>query len=182
MLSLGLHRLVKRNEMQTKTLTLIVLGVIGCICGSPPVYACSCVQTPFDCKQLAAADAVFEATVESLDVRQGPSPSPSLGATYPERLVRLKDVRKWWGEAQDSIVTALSEESCGYTFRTGVRYLVVAGRRADGRLVVSWCGLTKPLAEAASALACVRSFANSVKPGSAKRSGDRTAVLLRASK
>jgi hypothetical protein len=68
-------------------------------------------------------------------------------------------VRAWRGAAQDSIVTELSEESCGYTFRPGMRYLIVASRRTDGRLVVSSCGSTQLLSEAAAALAHLRLLA-----------------------
>ena len=102
------------------------------------VRRCTCVWLPDNCYGLATADAVFEATVESI-------------RTEPDAMVSvavLTGLRSWRGEPQGTVVTASAESACGYTFRVGTRYLVVATRRPDGRLTVSRCGLTQPLADA----------------------------------
>jgi hypothetical protein len=52
------------------------------------------------------------------------------------------------GEAPATVITARSGASCGYEFRAGTRYLIVADRLPDGRLSVNSCGLTRPLSDA----------------------------------
>lgn len=112
---------------------VLTVGVLA----APGVRRCTCVWLPDNCHALATADAVFEATVESI-------------AVEPDRMLRvatLTDLRAWRGKPERTVITELSEASCGYTFLAGRRYLVVAQRQPDGRLHVSRCGLTQPLAD-----------------------------------
>lgn len=108
--------------------------------------ACACVQST--CLDIAAADAVFEATATSIEVTL-PTPSSPRDVAVPglSRKVTLEDIRPLRGDTATIVYTADST-ACGYEFQAGTRYLIVAGRMADGRLSVSRCSLTRPLADA----------------------------------
>jgi hypothetical protein len=122
--------------------------------------ACSCVVTPHSCGGAITAAAVFEATVESTELAAYVPPpdqtklaSGTLSASEvlflgAARSVTLRDVKTWRGESGTTVLTAASGDACGYDFRPGVRYLIVATRLEDGRLVVSRCSLTRPISEA----------------------------------
>jgi hypothetical protein len=108
-----------------------------------------CVATPYACTYLGSADAIFEGTVERTELRRGPG-LLAPGFDTSELHVKLRDVRAHRGQSQDVVVTGLGGGNCGYPFREGVRYLIVAGRRAsDGLLTVGLYGLTQPLGDAA---------------------------------
>ena len=140
-------------------LMLVWALMIGLVATPTTADACSCIASPDRCKGVVTADAVFEATVESteLGVRSAssvaslpPGAVPLLADDF--RVVTLRDVRSLRGEAPATVITARSGESCGYEFRAGTRYLIVAHRLPDGRLSVSSCGLTRPLSEASGLL------------------------------
>lgn len=97
-----------------------------------------------NCSALTTADAVFEATVESIELKLRPTSSPDL-VSPDYKLVTLRDVRAWRGQAASTVV---SDSSCGYAFVPGVRYLITADKRPDGSLTVTICGQTRPLAVA----------------------------------
>jgi len=130
-------------------LTLALVVMLGLAYSPPAVSACTCVMSPGNCAGIAAADAVFEATVESSELRATPTPPSELLAV---RVITLRDLKTWRGGPQTTVVTAALGESCGYEFRIGTRYLIVAHRTPDGRLSVSRCGLTQPLSEASGLL------------------------------
>ena len=133
---------------------VLMLGLVN----APTADACTCVRSPDNCTEIGTADAVFEATVEATEL------APRSAATSPEalaagaasqslfsndlRVITFRDVKAWRGQPQTTVVTASDGASCGYEFRAGTRYLVVAQRLPDGRLSVSRCGLTRPLSQA----------------------------------
>jgi protocatechuate 3,4-dioxygenase beta subunit len=119
---------------------------------APRAEGCTCVVSPDNCLQLRHAEAVFEATVESIALSSLPPREPRsadepLPLSGPIRIVTLRDVKSLRGQPQATVVTAAESSACGYEFRAGTRYLIVANRETDGRLSVSECGLTTPLSE-----------------------------------
>jgi len=78
--------------------------------------------------------------------------------------VRLRDVRVLRGQSS-AVVRTVGPISCGYEFRVGARYLIFAGRDADGALVVSRCGLTRPLDEGRALARYVDSLAEPSRGG-----------------
>lgn len=104
--------------------------------------------SPDNCRNVAMADAVFEATVEATELGGRSVSPPAELLSNDIRTVTLRDVRVLRGEASATVVTASSGESCGYEFSAGTRYLIVAHRLPDGRLSVTSCGLTRPLSDA----------------------------------
>jgi hypothetical protein len=137
-------------------LMLVWALMIGLVAAPTTADACTCVTSPDRCKGIATADAVFEATVESteLGVKSASSAAslpPGVASSVLSndvRVVTLRDVRSLRGEAPATVITARSGASCGYEFRAGTRYLIVADRLPDGRLSVNSCGLTRPLSDA----------------------------------
>jgi hypothetical protein len=115
-------------------LAAVLLGVPG------TALACTCVSFPL-CESLwqssSAASSFIEATVDAVE---------PTGAGVA--VVRLRDVRAVRGQAVDVIETTTSDDSCGYPFDVGTRYLIEATRRSDGRAVTSTCSSTAPLANA----------------------------------
>ena len=100
----------------------------------PDVEACSCVS---NCTSIGDADAVFEATVVSVD-------RPSRTAQFSDaQVVTLRDLRAW-----PNVTVVTTTMSCGYRFEVGIRYFIVATRTADGRLAVHQCSGTRPQTEA----------------------------------
>jgi 5-hydroxyisourate hydrolase-like protein (transthyretin family) len=116
--------------------------------------ACSCMWSPNTCASIREADAVLEATVESIELEI--ATARSNGTRPPdyarERLVTLRDVKMLKGDLVSVIRTPSDGAACGYEFRAGTRYLIVASRDPAGRVIVFSCGLTRPLAEARALL------------------------------
>lgn len=104
------------------------------------------------------ADVVFEATVESVSTSPQPltevvrAGAESITLTTSLNRVSFRNVRVLRGPAPTSLVTETEGSSCGYDFKPGVRYFVVAHTMPDGRLATSRCSLTRPVAEAAGLL------------------------------
>jgi hypothetical protein len=111
--------------------------------------ACTCASG--GSRPLGPNEVLFEATVDAIEVFQPPPPEGykvSPGGTYVggrTHIVRLKDIKAVQGEPKDTVSTSAFEASCGYTFKVGQRYLIHA-HKVEGRLGVSYCGMTKPLA------------------------------------
>jgi hypothetical protein len=122
----------------------------------PPVAeACTCVGPINTCGALTEAASVFEATVHSMELaRVSTTGALASGAaswstlSNNVRVVTLRDVKAWRGASSTRIITAPDGAACGYEFEIGRRYLIVAIRATDGQLVVSRCGLTRPVSEA----------------------------------
>lgn len=112
--------------------------------------ACTCVGPINTCSAISSAAAVFDGTVAS--VRVGPTAPPEAGSMTitgsDVRIVTFRNVTAWRGAAPTSVRTALHGSACGYEFKVGTRYLVVAEASAGGHLAVTRCGLTRPFSEA----------------------------------
>jgi hypothetical protein len=121
--------------------------------------ACSCsVLTPTDAYE--QADAVFEGRV--VEVR---APAADAGGHGASRSVRLQVVRAWKGIAgeQVEVATAVGSTACGYDFVAEQSYFVYAANR-DGKLAVSLCSRTRPMAEAGDDLRRLGMGATPVDP------------------
>ena len=136
------------------------LFVFSILALSPAVAdACSCMLRA-SCESIWSAAAVFEATVVAIEPYAGtPIDHPGGSFIQQERLVRLRDVRKWIGEPADVVITGSGGGDCGYEFKPGVRYVIAAyNRRFDSRLGISICSPTRPVAEASELLAYLDSL------------------------
>lgn len=123
--------------------------------------ACTCVILNDTCRPLATARAVFEATVESVQFAVPSTTTGNLMAgaasstmlSNQVRLINVRELKLWRGSAPKMIVTAADGAACGYDFKVGTRYLIVGEQDGDGTVVVTRCGLTRPLTEAQGLLA-----------------------------
>ncbi len=115
--------------------------------------ACSCLGGLPICQSLWTTPAVFSALV--LEVT--PVPNRPDQDFMPQRIARLQVEQAWKGNASGivEVSTGSGGGDCGYDLVVGTRYLIYAHAR-DGRLVVSICSRTKPLAEAAEDLAYLK--------------------------
>jgi hypothetical protein len=122
-----------------------------------PALACTCVTGLPVCQQLWMGgdeypSIVFEATVVAIEQELGPPLGPG-GGRRPIRKVLLKDLKGWIGDPQTMITTEIAEETCGYHFEVGRRYLIDADRSPDtGGQRTSRCSLTQPVEQAADVL------------------------------
>jgi hypothetical protein len=125
---------------------LFVLGVLA-VAGVRAADACTCIGMA-TCGDLTRADAVFEATIVSIEDRAG-----MVGATGAasatsingggSRIVTLKDVRAWRGEAPAGIYTGQGGGDCGYDFQAGERYLIEATRSRSGVFSTGICSVIR---------------------------------------
>jgi hypothetical protein len=142
---------MKRNGLTVASFCLSALTLFPAA-----AQACTCVILNDTCRPLATAAVIVEATVESIQFVSSPTAPGSLIAgaasgtflSNQVRLVTVRDVKSWRGAVPKTIVTAADGASCGYDFKVGARYLVVGDRDGSDTLVVSRCGLTRPLSEA----------------------------------
>ena len=132
--------------MRRSIATVALCTVFATVTFASRADACACVQST--CLDITTADAVFEATVTSIELTPA-TPSSPLEVAFPavSRKVTLDDVRTLHGQTATTVFTTDST-ACGYEFQAGTRYLIVAGRMDDGRLAVSRCSLTRPLSDA----------------------------------
>ncbi|WP_199350874.1 PEP-CTERM sorting domain-containing protein [Haliangium ochraceum] len=105
--------------------------------------ACSCMRPPPPQEALAAADAVFEGTITTVES------GDNLVATFAVE-------RAWKGVAKDTITvaTGLNSAMCGLGFAEGERWLVYAMLDGD-ELRSSLCSRTARSADAADDLAAL---------------------------
>jgi hypothetical protein len=143
------------SDMNPTAIAATVVAVATLLMQPPGAQACTCVGPINTCGALtAAADSVFEATVDSIRLVPLSTPPLATGAaslsTFSNnvRRVTLRDVSAWRGAASTTVLTAADGAACGYEFQIGIRYLIVAARTTGGDLAVSRCGLTRPLSEA----------------------------------
>jgi hypothetical protein len=142
--------------MKLKVLGAASFSLVALTLFPASAIACTCVILNDTCRPLATATAIFEATVESI---QFAAPSKTTGnfmagaasstmLSNQVRLISVRDLKLWRGAAPKTIVTALDSAACGYDFKIGTRYLIVGERDGDDTVVVTRCGLTRPLTEA----------------------------------
>lgn len=147
-----------RGAYARSTLVAVLLGV-GALLVSTPALACKCMVPPVASAREDASE-LFEGRVLAIDDIVGASP-----ATNGEKRVTLSVVRTWKGlDNEESVVvyTNGSSAACGYTFALGVSYLIYA-RDHEGRITVSNCSRTKPIADSSEDLAVLGAGATPVK-------------------
>lgn len=148
-------------------LTVLCASIFGLAAVPTAAEACMCFMAPDNCHDLAAASAVFEATVEFTQLG---SRSASSAAALPTEaasstllsgdvvIATLRDVKRLRGAASSIVITASDDSACGYTFHAGTRYLIVATRLPGGQLAVTKCGLTRPLSDRDELLDYIRTL------------------------
>jgi hypothetical protein len=130
--------------------------------------ACQCAEPPPPAVAAARADAVFTATVSSIE---NGSLTTGNGSTLPTHVVHMHVDLAWRAmEAGDDIavVTSNTDAACGYPFAVGRAYLVYAVR-SDGAWVASLCSRTRPLDDANEDLAALGSPTSSGSPAPVQR-------------
>jgi hypothetical protein len=134
--------------------------------------ACECGTRPDVDPALAASDAVFRATVETVRDRFGAGrrtwywikgwfsdATPSDAAAYLRCCgldVTLRVTSSWKGVepgAQVQVLTGRGQGDCGFQFQEGVEYLVYGRLLPSGELFTDICTRTKPAANAKEELA-----------------------------
>jgi hypothetical protein len=128
-----------------KPLFPIALAALLLGLGSPTsARACSCAPLPEPKGAAEGADAVFIATVTSIDVHQ------------INREVHLKVASAWKGAKCGELVltTGLNDADCGFAFQEGKSYLVYAYGE-PGKLATGLCTRTRPLSKADEDLAAL---------------------------
>jgi uncharacterized protein (TIGR03382 family) len=111
-----------------------------------PAQACKCMLPTVDAARQDSS-AIFEGRV--LGVQEQAAEN-----AMPVHRVTLAVVRTWKGLERDEqidVFTNTQSASCGYTFAKETSYLVYA-RESEGRLHVSLCSRTRPLADASEDL------------------------------
>jgi hypothetical protein len=154
---------------------LAVTSVLSCclLLLAAPALACKC-MLPAVADARADAKALFEGRVLAIE-QQGDDPNSATG----KQRVTLAVVRSWKGlerEEQVDVFTNGSSAACGYMFEKNTSYLVYAGEH-EGKLSVSLCSRTRPLADAAEDLTVLGAGSTPVKvvPKSAPESGAQDA-------
>jgi hypothetical protein len=127
-------------------LALAVVAVSG---GFAPAEDCTCAPVGPPCQAFWSADAVFDATVLTIEKNEqhtyisiSGEPVPAFGGNLA---VTLEIHRPWKGITGKHVQVLTYDDAgaCGFRFETGERYLVFASRsRADSRWLVTSCGAT----------------------------------------
>jgi hypothetical protein len=108
--------------------------------------ACSCMAIGPACEAFWRADAVFDATVSSIEPPAARVESGDRSVALNDKRVHVVVRQAWRGVAPGPVEVLTSETGslCGYDFKNGGRYLIFAQRSpSDGRLRVSICSLTR---------------------------------------
>lgn len=127
--------------------TIAMFAALLLLAQSRAVDACSCITPGPACQTFWTTDAVFDATVDSVEPITGGGNIVG-GRSFPltQTLVKMT-VRQAWKGGQTGGVELVENPgggSCGYDFKVGRRYLVFASKRpSDGRLTASICSLTQ---------------------------------------
>ncbi|MEK3795717.1 hypothetical protein MKX42_28625 [Paenibacillus sp. FSL R7-0204] len=108
-------------------------------------YACSCAVSPSPLEAMEKSAAVFEGTVVSIKEK-----FKIMQSSADPVQVTFQVGARWKGEMGErvTVTTAQAEESCGFQFTKGERYIVYAGaEEAEGeegtaKLTVSFCSRT----------------------------------------
>ena len=116
-------------------------------------FACTCANaTPGSCQGLNVADAIFVGTVtfgETLPQPPGAAPGTPITAHYRIRVD--EDFKAAAGSVMD-IYAGGNDGDCGFIFKQGERYLVMAYSSDDGRLFATRCSGTRRVKDAAALL------------------------------
>ena len=134
----------------------LVLGTASLLV-SAPALACKCAVPTVEAGR-ADATALFEGRVLRV-AEETPE------GMMPYHRVTLAVVRSWKGlerEEQVEAITNTQSAACGYPFTKDTSYLVYA-KESEGKLHVSLCSRTKPMADAAEDLAVLGAGATPVR-------------------
>ncbi len=124
-----------------------LIAIITLFVNEETIYACSCEFDYTPAAQFEYHDAVFRGEVISKSGRHAQC-DPSR-AFFRESVVEFKVDTVWKGEINETtyVTTNYHEETCGYPFKIGEKYIVYAYER-DGELSVSLCSRTGPAPDA----------------------------------
>jgi len=122
----------------------ILSGAAVLLTTASSAFACTCVVGAPVCQAYWTTDAVFDATVEGIDLASGDRELGGRSFPFPEKIVHLNVRQAWKGVPAGplDIVTAGDGAACGYDFKRAKRYLVFAFKAPDGRWSVSLCSGT----------------------------------------
>jgi hypothetical protein len=140
--------------------TSALLAFVVCLLvARPSAHACKCMLPELESAR-EDASALFEGHVLAIDDIAGAS-----AAIDGEKKVTLAVVRTWKGlddVEQVEVYTNGSSAACGYPFAKDASYLVYT-RTHEGRITVSHCSRTRPIADAGEDLAKLGAGATPVK-------------------
>ena len=128
--------------------------------------ACSCGPSGPPCQAYFNSDAVFVATVRSIEVRA--VAHERIEDMITRKLVRFSIERAARGVqgSEIEVSTSMYQGDCGYGFKIGRRYVVYAHRLEDGTLGASSCSRTRAVSEARDDLAYLSALGS---PGTGAR-------------
>jgi len=134
---------MQRASVLAGSVLLLVLGL-----ASGEAAACTCIAPGPACQAFWKTDAVFDATVDSIETTTGPELDfGDRKVSSPEKRVRMTVRQALKGVSATGpldVYTAEHDGMCGYNFKAGRRYLVFAWKRpADGRWVATSCSATR---------------------------------------
>ncbi len=145
-------------------LSFVSLG-FGCTCGGPHLGSDKNSVRDLVTAQFSGNDegqTVFEGTVELQDISAGPISAPksamSMTPSGAHRIVTIRAARVYRGvmEQNFTIVTGMGYGDCGFDFRTGQSYLVVATQIESGVYFTSICSGTDLLERSGPAVRFLR--------------------------
>jgi hypothetical protein len=146
----------------------VAFSLAAALAAPRPADACSCMDAGPACQAFWKTDAVFDATVESIDDAVHADRAPDGVPLAAQRRVTLKVRQAWKGVTPGplDVFTTESGTSCGYDFKPGRRYLVFAFRNArDGRWMVSLCSATREYDGSGDEAAFLASLAEPARGG-----------------
>ncbi|WP_171056068.1 hypothetical protein [Paenibacillus sinopodophylli] len=154
------------NKKSSMIVGALVLILFASLLYSPKTaLACSCVERGTIQDTMNKSDAVFEGTAVSVK----PSAAAWLrsNGTSVKTSFQVSEVWKGHVAPKIEVLTAGSEDSCGYTFKEGERYLVYA-RATGAALEVNLCSGTLLRSDADSHIAQLGSGSLPPQPLSAE--------------
>lgn len=155
-----------RNILHRLVFVWTTIASVG-LFGDGLAEACVCQLAT--CGNLTRAASVIEATVESIEAVPGSPAMPANAASASSlgvgsKIVRLRDVKAWRGEAPTMLVTGAGGGDCGYEFfRAGTRYLIETNRLPGGGYAVSMCSLVREIQHAQPLLEYLKALNDGVK-------------------
>ena len=139
--------------------TPLLLIVLAGALLPPKAEACDCSQPGPPCTATAKTPVVFAGRVTQISEILIPMGTGTNRASYPYHLVRFDVEENFRGPERKSIevTTGMGGGDCGFSFRTGERYVVYAGDAPNiGRLYTGICTRTSPVSEAGADLEFLR--------------------------
>jgi hypothetical protein len=143
---------------------LVPIALAACVWfalvfGPRAAEACSCLTPGPACQEVFRAQAVFAATVVSVEDTQL-SVAADRAISSSVRRVRMRVTEAFTGVLTGEVIVTTGQGGgdCGYPFIAGGSYVVYGQEREGDTLVTTICSRTKPVRDAAEDLAYLRSF------------------------